>query len=88
MCTPRGNLPPMNGRAITYAEKLHVLARVADAWERVPQLRLGQLIDCVIYDVDAAGGPDLFNIEDKDLVESIEEFAAMQNADKEQGEPF
>lgn len=44
-----------------------LLERLAAAWERNPDLRLGQLI------YNATRNRDLFNIEDDDLLEVIEE---------------
>lgn len=42
--------------------------RLAEAWEKLPDLRLGQLI------VDSIGGKDPFYIEDEDLIRMLERF--------------
>ena len=42
--------------------------RLADAWKKLPDLRLGQLL------VDSLGGKDPFYIEDEDLIRMLERF--------------
>lgn len=42
--------------------------RLAEAWKKIPDLRLGQLL------VDSLGGKDPFYIEDEDLIRMIEQF--------------
>lgn len=42
--------------------------RLADAWIKLPDLRLGQLL------VDSLSGKDPFYIEDEDLIRMIERF--------------
>lgn len=45
-----------------------LLARLADAWRKAPDMRLGQLL------INAHGGEDLWFPEDKELVEEVERF--------------
>ena len=42
--------------------------RLADAWMKLPDLRLGQLL------VDSLGGKDPFYIDDEDLIRMLERF--------------
>lgn len=42
--------------------------RLAEAWEKLPDLRLGQLL------VDSLNGKDPFYIEDEDLIRMLERF--------------
>lgn len=48
-----------------------LLQRLRWAWTVNPDMRLGQLIECVMADKQ---GPDLFNIEDEELVKRVEKF--------------
>lgn len=50
------------------------LARIRDLWEKVPDLRLGQLLSNTMLN----NAIDLFHIEDNKLVETIEEFVRRQ----------
>ena len=54
-----------------------VIERLLNEWERVPELRLGQLISNVI-DSEV----ELFYMDDEDLIRHIKEFIDMQNMDK------
>ena len=50
-----------------------LLNKIGDIWVKNPDLRLGQLIECI-----KAGGnlhPDLFNIEDDQLEVLVDKFA-------------
>jgi hypothetical protein len=59
-----------SGRALTFESKARVLALILTAWDTdMPSMRLGQLIVCATQDID------LFNVEDTDLAELIDEFA-------------
>lgn len=60
-----------NGRALTPSQKREVVERILSAWERVPDLRLGQLIEQAVR---ARG--DLFYVEDHILVLSCENEAS------------
>lgn len=51
--------------------------RLAEAWEKLPDLRLGQLL------VDSLGGKDPFYIEDEDLIRMLERFVR-ENTDSRQ----
>jgi hypothetical protein len=62
-------------RSLTPEQKRAIVERVLVAWEKSPQLRLGQMIYSVSYaaltNADNAGR-DLFFIEDTDLAELLE----------------
>ena len=60
----------MGKRANTPEEKKEVIDRLYDAWLLVPELRLGQLLECV----KPQNLDDLFNIEDFTLIEETEKF--------------
>jgi hypothetical protein len=66
------------GRAISSSEKRAVMNRLLKVWEKVPELRLGQLIENVIpYNSsisDSKKMDDIFNIEDRILADAAEEF--------------
>jgi uncharacterized protein YihD (DUF1040 family) len=49
-----------------------ILASLQAAWEKYPDMRLGQLIECA-HD-QACSSADLFNIEDDRLADGIEKF--------------
>lgn len=66
-------LSNFEGRADTPAKKREVTQRLLRAWQRVPELRLGQLVLCAIRD-------DLFDLEDFALIEAIEAFVDNQQA--------
>lgn len=57
----------LSERAETDSEKEEVMRRILEVWKQVPQLRLTQLI------VNSVG-PDPFYIEDKKLVQSVENY--------------
>jgi hypothetical protein len=63
----------MTGRAETDEQKKHVMDRLLDAWKKIPELRLGQLINNAI-----GNEQNLFYYEDFDLVREAEQFAARQ----------
>ena len=48
-----------------------VMVKLEQLWQRLPQLRLGQLIMNVRNEI-----PDLYTIEDAELVAKLEEFYA------------
>lgn len=52
--------------------------RLAEAWEKLPDLRLGQLL------VDSLNGKDPFYTEDEDLIRMIERFVR-ESAEKKGG---
>jgi hypothetical protein len=62
--------PP--GRAITDEQKRAVVERLLAAWQRRPELRLGQLL------VAGTPGYDVFYVEDADLVRSAERLAGVE----------
>ena len=45
-----------------------VIRKLEEVWREHPDLRLGQLL------IDCAGGKDLFNLEDDELMEALERF--------------
>ena len=45
-----------------------VIRKLEEVWREHPDLRLGQLL------VNCAGGKDLFNLEDGELMEAMERF--------------
>ncbi len=55
-------------RALSPADKANVLRALADAWERMPALRLGQLIE------NANTSPTLFYAEDGSLADDLENY--------------
>ena len=55
------------GRADTPEKKAAVIDALIAAWARHPELRLGQLISCVLHDID------LHYVEDEALREALEE---------------
>lgn len=55
------------GRAVTREQKQAVMDRLLDAWLRVPELRLGQLI------ATSRASTEIFYTEDTALLEAIEE---------------
>jgi hypothetical protein len=61
------------GRAISPNEKRAVMNRLLKVWEKVPELRLGQLIENVMSS-DSRKMDDIFNIEDRILADAAEEF--------------
>lgn len=65
----------MKGRAVTDAQKEAVMLRIMSAWRTpgVDQLRLGQFIENVIFEMKPG---NIFNIEDEALAEACEAFAA------------
>lgn len=60
-----------NGRALTPEQKREMVEQILRAWERVPDLRLGQLIDQAVR-----GRGDLFYVEDHVLVLACENEAS------------
>jgi hypothetical protein len=71
---PTPNLP---GRALTPEQKRAIIERVLVAWERRPQLRLGQLVNNVIAQATQHASAEkvvqkLYFIEDQALVELLE----------------
>jgi len=71
----------MRGRAKTPEHKRAVIERLYAAWIALPDLRLGQLIECA-----CDKRPDLFYVEDEDLVADAEAFVAECAARTDQGE--
>lgn len=65
------------GRALSDGEKQAVIERILAAWVKVPALRLGQFIDCANT---VRGRGDVFDVEDFDLAEACERFAAKGGA--------
>jgi hypothetical protein len=59
-------------RAKTEQQKTELNNRILEAWKKVPELRLGQLIDSAIWWKGLKIRPPLFYFEDEDLVEAIE----------------
>lgn len=60
----------IKGRANTPEEKKQVIDRLYYAWLSVPDLRLGQFLECA----KPKNLDDLFYIEDNDLANHIEKF--------------
>jgi hypothetical protein len=60
---------PPAGRAATYSDKSIVLGRILRAWQRHPEMRLGQLL------FNAACPFDIFYIEDETLANAVEGFS-------------
>ncbi len=59
--------------------KSEFLTRVAKAWLKEPELRLGQFIACAMYDDALATHPrlrELFYVSDSKLLEALEGFVA------------
>lgn len=56
------------GRALSSGEKFQTMRRLEWLWQLLPNQRLGQLL------VNSIGESNLFNIEDKRLVEAVESF--------------
>lgn len=65
-----------SGRPVTPDQKRAIVERVLVAWQRVPFQRLGQLIDNAMRGPDGAQPCDLSDVEDDDLAELVEAFAA------------
>lgn len=61
------------GRAISPGEKRAVMNRLLKVWEKVPELRFGQLIENVMSS-DSRKMDDFFNVEDRILADAAEEF--------------
>jgi hypothetical protein len=61
--------PTPSGRALTPAQKRALIERLLVAWQHAPYLRLGQLLEL--------GIDDLQNVEDDELVAAAERAAAM-----------
>lgn len=66
-------MTPPKGRAATPEAKREIVERLLAAWEKAPQLRLGQLI------VAATQGRRLFHVEDEALAEALEAFVQPRN---------
>lgn len=65
----------MDRRAVTEEQKAEILNRLLTAWLAFPEQRLGQLIENYygrVSPLDVSRPPDLYHIEDYDLVENIE----------------
>lgn len=60
----------------TRGAMIRLVARIVDAWEKVPELRLGQLV------ANAHWPQDLFYLSDEDLVERIENWAETHKAEE------
>lgn len=57
------------------SDKRQIIERILAAWEKVPELRLGQFLECVKNDLsDWPTSKDLFFIADERLVKACEEF--------------
>lgn len=56
------------------ARILPLCIRLAHAWMRHPDLRLGQIISNVMKADNSARQPNLFYIEDEELVEEVERY--------------
>lgn len=61
---------PVKGRANTDSDKEVIMRRLLAVWKCMPELRLGQLI------MNATNNPDIFYVEDFDLLKCVEDFAA------------
>lgn len=59
----------MKNRALTSMQKREIIERLYLVWVNYNQLRLGQLIENALGDLD-----ELYNIEDYELVEQVEKF--------------
>lgn len=70
-------------RAKTEQQKADINNRILEAWKKVPELRLGQLIDNAIWWDGLKIRPPLFYFEDQDLVEAVEGYVAMMTKEKE-----
>ncbi len=78
MDVPTPNLP---GRALTPDQKRAIIERVLIAWERSPQLRLGQLVsNAIAIETAHAEAADrvrrLYYVEDEALVDMLETWRA------------
>ena len=74
------------GRAVSQADKAAFMERLLNAWLEVPDIRFGQLIDCVLSQRlltatksygesdDSHMLRDMFYLEDEDFVSAVEEF--------------
>jgi|AntRauMFilla1563_2_1112583.scaffolds.fasta_scaffold05793_3 hypothetical protein len=60
----------IENRAFTPEEKKVILDDLLEAWLKVPELRLGQLLECA----KPKGLDDIFYIEDKTLIKNIQKF--------------
>jgi len=65
----------MKGRADTKEKKEQVLRRLLDAWDQVPNMRLGQLLYSAQSRAHKDPRDDYFSIEDEILTEMCEHFA-------------
>lgn len=64
----------IKNRANTDEEKRVVIEQLLTAWKRVPELRLGQLLECAMYYTNHSQ----FYIEDFLLVNAVHEFVENQ----------
>ncbi|HSN20420.1 MAG TPA: hypothetical protein VLS49_07070 [Usitatibacter sp.] len=64
------------GRAETAAARRAIVARILAAWERAPELRLGQLLVNVVASRSASHNGDPYFIEDADLAAACEAWVA------------
>lgn len=62
------NLPVMKGYKSTARKRFDLMNALRDTWNKYPELRLGQLISCVIKD------KDLFNLHDEQFLSMLETF--------------
>jgi len=60
----------VNNRANTPEEKKKIITELLEAWLKVPELRLGQLIECA----KPKSLDDIFYIEDETLIKNIQKF--------------
>ena len=57
----------------------HIIEQIRIAWHKSPEFRLGQLIVCATDPENDV--PEIFRIEDEQLLESIQNFAlSLENA--------
>lgn len=56
------------------ANKSEVIARIMSAWNLLPGLRLGQMINNALE--EAEGLPNLFYLADEDLAQAVSDYAA------------
>lgn len=65
----------MTRRALTPEDKRVIMQRLLTTWNRRPAMRLGQLIaNSLRKSVDDEFWHELFDLEDLDLIEAVEEF--------------
>lgn len=62
----------MDRRALDYVAKREIVSRLLDAWERMPELRLGQLIVNSLDESDDLA--NLYYKEDFDLIDQVDTF--------------